>query len=108
MPRPDLSRRQRLEVAAVSGTVHRVTRGRLRGLADDRRQDLIAGESADPTVLGVVLGQMLVPEHPEWVERNADGAALLRGLGADEQVAEAEAVWQRERRENRGQGWITL
>lgn len=109
MDRPTLTSRQRLEVARLSGLMSRLTRGRLRGLDDDVRQDLLAEVSTDPAVLGVVLGALLVPEQPEWVEADADGAALVRASGADEQVAEAEAAWQRERHERRSNaGWITL
>jgi hypothetical protein len=105
---PGLSRTQRLDVARLSGLMSRLTRGRLRGLDDDARQGLIAELSTDPAVLGMALGAMLVPEHEEWVEANADGAALLRAVGADEQVADAEAARLRKAIERRGQGWITL
>lgn len=105
---PGLSRTQRLEVARLSGLMSRLTRGRLRGLDDDRRQALIAEVSVDPVVLGTALGAMLVPEMPHWAEANADGATLLRVVGADEQVAEVEARRLRVRAERRGSGWIEL
>jgi hypothetical protein len=105
---PALSRSQRLAVAQLSGLMSRLTRGGLRGLDDDRRQELIAEVTTDPVVLGTVLGAMLVPEMPQWAEECADGARLLRAAGADERVAEAKAQWLRESADRRGRGWIEL
>jgi hypothetical protein len=89
---PELSRKQRLEVAQVSGTVERmlVTAGPIH--VDDAVAEVRA-VSRDPLVLGQVLGAYVVRTETE--PRFAVVAELLREAGADEERAEQVAAWQR-------------
>lgn len=62
--------------------------------AQDEKLARIAAITADPQILGHVMGPLLAPEHPEY----AEGIELLRAAGADEAEAQRNAAWQRERR----------
>lgn len=86
-----LSRAQRLDVAALSGGVSRMTRGDQRTLSRAEKLLRIRAYSTDPLVLGHVLGPLLVPEQPEYADADAEGAELLRESGADEEYAAAVA-----------------
>jgi len=99
---PDLSSRQRIAVARLSGAVSRMTGGGLRDL--DRRLKLarIRAISTDPLVLGEVMGPLLAPEYPDYAAADAEAIGLLRECGADE--ARAEVVAEDLRARNWGHG----
>jgi hypothetical protein len=95
-----LSRKQRLEVAQVSGTVERMmaTAGPIR---EHAAVAIVHAVSRDPLVLGQVLGAYAVRVETE--PRFAAVVELLREAGADEIRAEQVAAWQRWRHERNAQ-----
>jgi ribosomal protein S18 acetylase RimI-like enzyme len=97
MASADLPKEKRLIAAQVAGAVTRLAWGKD---ADQPIEDKL-GElwelTRDPEVFGHVLGPYLA-EEPQ--SRGAFGAAvLLTVAGADRATAEANAAWQRERRQ---------
>jgi hypothetical protein len=95
-----LSKKQRLEVAEVSGTVERMsaTAGPIH--VDDAVAVVHAG-SRDPLVLGQVLGAYVARAETE--HRFAVVVELLREAGANEIRAQQVATWQRWRHERNTQ-----
>jgi hypothetical protein len=90
--RPDLTSKQRMASAQISGLADRLTVGVDRDTPRDEAVAEVHAISADPVVLGVVLGGFLHrvdTESAEW----QPAVELLRAAGADEDTAAAVRVW---------------
>lgn len=98
--------RLRMAVAQASGAVARLTIGPDKNLTERAKLAELRAISTDPAVFGHVLGPYLAEEPPTRGARLA--AELLRLVGADEQVAEENAQWQRERLARMGAGGPVL
>lgn len=92
----NLTSRQRMAVAKISGAAELLTIGRYRATPRDRAVAQLRTISDDPAVLGAAMGSVLYR-----VERESAGyqvtVDLLRAAGADESVAAATLAWQRDR-----------
>ncbi len=96
--------KQRIANAKLSGEVSRLTRGALRGLSRAEKLLRVRAVTTDPLVLGHQLGALITPEHEAFAAADAEGAELLRALGADEDHAALVSAWLREDRGVRGSG----
>ena len=96
VPYPALPKNKRLTAAQVSGLVSRLVTGRDRELPLPEKLDRIWALTRDPEILGHELGPYLAEENPHAGTECA--RILLWVAGADRQVAEVNAAWQRERR----------
>lgn len=89
---PELSARQRIKVAQLSGTVERLAaQGGQWAMSD--LVAVVHEVSEDPLVLGQVLGAYLV--RKEELPHFDPILQVLRAAGADEQRAAEVAAWQR-------------
>lgn len=103
MRTPDLPNAKRITAAKLAGTISRLNGG---GTPFEEQLAEVLTLTRDPEILGHEMGCRLGMQHPT----PADAAAveLLRAAGADEEVAERMAEWQRWKWERRGEGGFTL
>lgn len=92
---PNLSSRQRMTLAKLTGAVGRWFVGSLRDRPAGERREALLAYGTDPLVWGVVLGDAL--RHLEQGRTLYAGAVeLARSVGADEEAAATHLAWMRE------------
>lgn len=97
---PELTSRQRLQVAYIAGHVQRLGFGNLSHLTLEEKIADLHALSTDPVVLGHHLGDCLANADEIWPGFQAC-ADLLRAAGADEQAAAAKLAWRRWKQQHR-------
>lgn len=97
---PELTDRQRMQVAEISGTIQRITHGIDQNRPHDWKTAELRSISIDPTVYGHVLGHIRASAD-ELSPIYLQCEPLLIEMGADEAAAQRALEWRRWDRERR-------